>query len=324
MKKPVITTITAIAVSLLLLQASAFSADSGMLWIKRFEPGSADLTDPGIDPHALATLDSLMRDESLEITFLGSADSLAWRLGGRRVHPHVSEAWNDAKRISRARAMRDRYGRGNVGVTHQNVAGVQVIWIRKNQSPPFDLTLGDLRRQNDDLNRQLAELQGQISDLQNRDNDFVYVQDERVFNWGLELGLWAWRAGSENNLVSPLIGMNINVDKTSIVIKGGFTPWTTASEYGNIAESFIELGVKHRRWQFWGTSLSLFRGWEFLTSDDEWTFKTSGIAAGVFYRQGILEFNPAITYSSVETLTRDSSWRLGFNLGVGFHLNRLF
>jgi hypothetical protein len=74
----------------------------------------------------------------------------------------------------------------------------------------------------------------------------------------------------------------------------------------------------------WGSTLGVFRGWEFLTATDEWSFKTTGIAAGMVYATGILEINPAINYSDVNTLSIDSDKRFGFNLGLGINLNKAF
>ena len=70
---------------LLLLQGIASAQNSGSFWIKTFEPGSADLNDPKIDLAALARLDEMIKDETLEFTFLGAADSIGWRFNGNQV-----------------------------------------------------------------------------------------------------------------------------------------------------------------------------------------------------------------------------------------------
>jgi hypothetical protein len=103
------------------------------MWITSFSPGSSDLDDPAIDQKALAALDSLMQDTTLTVTFLGAADDVRWKMSGRQVHHDISEAWNDAKRLGRARILRARYGRGEVGVTDENIVGVKVTWARKDQ-----------------------------------------------------------------------------------------------------------------------------------------------------------------------------------------------
>ena len=33
--------------------------------------------------------------------------------------------------LSRARALRERYELGEIGITHENIAGVKVVWVRK-------------------------------------------------------------------------------------------------------------------------------------------------------------------------------------------------
>ena len=76
----------------LVLSGTAVGQDSGSFWIKTFEPGSADLSDPNIDLAMLAKLDEMIKDETLNFTFLGAADSVGWRFNGKTVHPEVAES----------------------------------------------------------------------------------------------------------------------------------------------------------------------------------------------------------------------------------------
>ena len=128
-----------------------------------------------------------------------------------------------------------------------------------------------------------------IEGIQASMDDEVIITDSRNFNWGLEVGVWGWRSGSGNNLVVPSVGLDIKIDQTAFLVKGGMTPWQQETEFGNQAKSFLYAGVKHFWSEKWGTSVGVFRGWEFFTATDEWSFKTTGIAVGVVYALGIFE-----------------------------------
>jgi len=190
------------------LQGVASGQDSGSFWLTTFEPGSANLDDPQIDLAMLAKLDEMITDETLEFTFLGAADSVGWRFNGKTVHPEVAEAWNDAKRLSRARVLQERYKRGNIGITHENVAGVKIVWVRKSASV-FNNRISGIEAKNDDLNDELVAMRADIEGIQASMNDEVIIKDSRNFNWALEVGLWGWRSGSANGMVVPSIGLDI-------------------------------------------------------------------------------------------------------------------
>ena len=123
-----------------MIPSIVYSQSSGVLWIKTFSHASSNLDDPHIDTKALASLDSLMQNEDIEVTFLGAADSLRWKMNGRYVHKAISNAWNVATRLRRALSLRERYGRGFVGVTDESIAGVKVIWNQKVDSPALTST----------------------------------------------------------------------------------------------------------------------------------------------------------------------------------------
>jgi hypothetical protein len=334
--------LTYIAAMLLMfvLSGITLAQDSGSFWLKSFNPGSADLDDSTIDQQALAKLDSLMEDATLDVTFLGAADSIGWVLYGKKVNDKISEAWNDAKRLSRARALRARYGRGHVGVTHDSVAGVKVIWNRGNGANSYTHEIEDLKEQNHAMQRELAEVKNNIESLKpeaanghngnghnghssnakNGSSKYM-IRDGLTFNWRLQAGMWAWHSGANGNLVSPSLGLNIIINKTAFVIQGGVTPWHEGTEFGDTSESYVYTGVKHMRSDRLGFSAGVFRGWKFFTSTDNWLFKTTGLATGVVITYGRLEFNPTLTVSNINTLESESNWKVGSTLGLNFNIN---
>ncbi len=313
----------------LVLVALASGQTSGVLWLKSFSPGSADLNDPLLDKRALAFLDSLMQDPEIEVTFLGAADSLQWLLDGRHVNPRISEAWNDAKRLSRARALRERYGRGEIGLTHENVAGVKVVWRKRGADLYSEVDY--LKAQNARLSQEILALKGRLSGTNGHNGKNGHngtnghstpsVAEESRFNWRLQLGLWTWNAGSHGTLVSPSAALSIIIDQTSFILQGGVTPWHESTALGNQSDSFVYAGVKHMLSPNFGVSAGVFRGWKFFTSTDNWSFKTTGLAAGPVVRYKRLELQPAVTLSNISTLDKDGYWRPGMTLGVNFNLN---
>ncbi len=303
---------------------------SEVFWIKLFSPGSAALSDPHIDRQALAKLDSLMQDETIEVTFLGAADSVAWRLNGRRIHPNISEAWDVAKGLGRARALRARYGRGDVGVTHENIAGVKVIWTKGTATEINLARMNELARQSDSLGYQIEQLN---HDLQNTKaeagrNDRAAANGHyevnrktvRSLDWRLQLGLWTWHSAN-GGIVSPALALHIIVDRAAFILQGGVTPWHYTTELGNKSESFVHAGIIYMKSDRLGFSVGGFRGWEFFTATDNWSFKTTGLAAGVVFIFNRIEFSPKLSYSNITALQGASHWRAGGILSVSFNLN---
>jgi hypothetical protein len=317
--------------------SATFAQDSGFLWIKTFLPGSAELSDPSIDQQALARLDSLMQDPELEVTFLGAADSIGWYLEGRKVNDKIAEAWNDAKRLSRARALRARYGRGHIGITHDSVAGVKVIWTRTGadkytqQIKHLQRELEDVKSNLESLIPETANAHGNATSGHNGANGHgtngknghskYTIKDGLTFNWRLQAGMWTWQSGSNGSLVSPSLALNIIVNKTAFVLQGGVTPWHQTTAFGNKSESFVYAGVKHMRTDHFGLSAGVFRGWEFFTSTDNWLFKTTGLAAGIVVVYGRFELTPMLTVSNINTLETDSQWKVGSTVGLNFNIN---
>lgn len=319
------------------LYSTAFAQTSGTLWIKTFDLGSASLNDPGLDREALAILDSLMQDENIEVTFLGAANTIGWQMNGKSVHPKISEAWNDAKRLSRARALKARYGRGTIGITHENIAGVKVVWIRQSAQDHYTRELNQIKEQNDGMNRELTHLKNKIESLQpepatngknGKNGSNGHGKEVEIsghdYGWSLQAGVWAWQSSSDGNVLSPSLTLNIIIDKTAFVIQGGVTPWHVTSPEGNQAESFVYAGIKHMQTQRFGLTIGAFRGWEFFTATDNWSFKTTGASAGLALKYGIFEIQPSLTYSNINTLDNNSFWKFGGALGLNADINEIF
>lgn len=319
--------ITLAAIALMFVPFSTtFAQESGSLWIKTFNPGSAELNDPNIDQEALAALDKLMQDPSIEVTFLGAADSIGWFLEGRKVNDKIAEAWNDAKRLSRARALRARYGRGNVGITHDSVAGVKVIWTGTSDAESYTQQLELLQRELTDVKNNLESMKPEASNGTNghgtNGNSSKYtIKDGLTFNWRLQAGFWTWQSGANGNLVSPSIGLNIIVNKTAFVIQGGVTPWHASTTLGNTSESYVYTGIKYMKSERLGFTAGAFRGWEFFTTTDNWLFKTTGIATGIVFKYGKFEVNPTLSIANINTLENEGSWRFGSTVGLNFNIN---
>ncbi len=313
--------------TLVFLLFSTVSAQTpSVFWIKAFSPGSSDLNDPQVDKAALAMLDELMQDEEIEVTFLGAADSKSWRMNGEYVHQDISEAWDDAKSLSRARALRARYGRGTVGITHESIAGVKVIWT-KNEN--YITKLDQLEKENEHLKHEIAEVKMDLKDLtpepgtNGKNGKNGHPASEPNLNLSLLAGLWTWQTGSSGGILSPYLASSITIRNASLHIRGGVTPWHASTRQGNKSESFVSFGTKYLKSDNVGFTLEVYRGWEFFTTTDDWLFKTTGISAGVVINKGLIELNPALAFSNISTLDYNSKWRFGVTLGVGLNIKNI-
>jgi hypothetical protein len=83
----------------------------------------------------------------------------------------------------------------------------------------------------------------------------------------------------------------------------------------------VYAGAKYMKSDVLGFSLGRFRGWEFFTQTDNWSFKTTGVAAGLVLAYGRIEVNPTLTVSNVTSLERSAQWRVGSTLGLNFNIN---
>ena len=310
--------------TLVFLLFSTVSAQTPtVFWIKAFSPGSSDLNDPQVDKAALAMLDELMQDEEIEVTFLGAADSKSWKMNGKYVHEDISEAWNDAKRLSRARALKARYGRGNIGVTHESIAGVKVIWTKGEN---YITKLDQLEKENEHLKHEIAEVKAGLQSLTHEsgtNGKNGHPASDSNLNLSLQVGLWTWQTGSSGGILSPYLASSITIRNASFHIRGGVTPWHASTRQGNKSESFIYFGARYLKSEKLGFTLGVYRGWEFFTATDDWLFKTTGVSAGIVVNRGIIELNPALTLSNISSLDYDSELRLGVTLGVGINIRNI-
>lgn len=303
--------------------------NSGELWIKTFSPGSSDLKDSSLDPHTLAALDSLMQDPAVEATFLGAADERQWKMNGSKVHPDISDAWNDAKRLGRARIVRARYGRGQVGVTDENIAGVKVIWIKREDPGMISaVETSSANGHNDDWRRDVEALRSDIDSMRAAldQGKFTHIVEKSGINlnWQLQAGFWSWYGGSDRNILTPSLGLNVIYDRTVFVMQGGVAPWHTKTPFGRQGEAFLFAGFRRMPPNpklGIGYAVGMFRGWEFYTSTDSWSLKSTGVAAGPIIRYGILELHPAATYAYIDSIFKGRGWRFGGMFMMNVNLN---
>ncbi|MFQ5771579.1 MAG: hypothetical protein ACE5HX_13655, partial [bacterium] len=84
---------------------------------------------------------------------------------------------------------------------------------------------------------------------------------------------------------------------------------------------FVYVGLKYMKSDILGFSAGGFRGWEFFTSTDDWSFKTTGISTGIILTHGRIELNPMLTLSNIDALDKNAVWRFGSMLGVNININ---
>ena len=314
--------------SLCIFATRAGAQTSGMIWIKAFAPGSASLNDPQVDQKALAQLDSLMQDSTIAATFLGAADDLRWKMSGTQVHFDISEAWNDAKRLGRARILRARYGRGAVGVTDENIAGVKVIWSKDETGNMLAAMENSSASADDDLRQRVDDLRTDVDSVKAalESGRFTTIIEKKSvnLNWRLHAGMWSWYAGTDRSIVTPAVGINIIYNQKALVLQGGVSPWPSRTAFGKQGEAFLYGGIRHlpansRRGI--GYAAGVFRGWEYFTSTDSWTMKSTGLTAGPLLMYSLLEVHPAVSYTYIDSLFKGHGWRLGSVLMIAVNLN---
>jgi len=303
--------------------------NSGVLWIKSFAPGSSNLSDAQIDKQALARLDSLMQDSTLQVAFLGAADEKQWRMSGNRVHPYISDAWNDAKRLGRARIVRARYGRGQVGVTDENIAGVKVLWTRIDPFNSLSMTEASSANGHDDgLRRDVSLLRDDVDSvkaaLENGKYTKIVQKTGPELNWRAQAGFWTWYGGSDRNIAVPALALNVIYNRSVFVVQGGASPWHSKTANGKQGEAFLYGGI--RRLPADGKrgisyAIGVFRGWEFFTSTDSWSLKSTGLTIGPTLTYHVIELHPAVTYTYVDSIYKGQGWHLGTMLIMNVNLN---
>ncbi|MBC8184734.1 hypothetical protein H8E88_26880 [candidate division KSB1 bacterium] len=305
--------------------------ESGTIWIKTNEPGSANFDDITIDKNALAFLDSLMKRDDIVVRFLGAADNLAWR--GFTKNSKISGALDQTKKLERSLALMKRYGWGEVGITDELIRGVKVVWSPK---PPDVFKMKEeiekLRVANEsltdllaDLNEDQAQKFASIHDTLTRIITLENTKQEKIiepsfFDWEIKTGLLAWSAGAPYDLFVPSVGILLRRELWAFDLEGGFTPWSRKDELGKRGDAMLMGSFIVFPGRMLAYKAGLFSGWEFLSKTDNWTMKVLGLAAGPSIRWKIFEGFAGYSYSRLSTLTESDRWVSGFI----FHLNIKF
>lgn len=303
------------------------------IWIKQFKPGSADLNDATLDKNALQFVDSLMKRDDIEVTFLGAADPTRWQLFGKRVKAQVADAWDQAKKLERASALRQRYQKGQIGTTDEPVRGVKVVWqpLRPDIFQ-MDKRISANESQIDSLKSLIANLKPQemISQVvekcepsrDNSDSEFQYQpssESKIISDWEMTTGFMAWSAGGPYDLSSPYIGLAFKRRDWAIELQGGFSPWSEYSTAANRGDAFLSASF-HLRPQPWcAIKTGIMSGWEFLTQSDYWTMKIMAVTAGPKFQYRFVETFVGYTYGKLSSLTEER-WCSGLLVSTNFHL----
>jgi len=313
---------------------SLWAQESGSIWIKDNNPGSAKFDDSSIDKAALSFLDSLMKRDDIVVTFLGAADQLTWK--GLPKNSKISVAFDQAKKLERALELRKRYGRGEVGITDEPIRGVKVMWSPK---PPDIFKMQEevelLRTANDSLYDLIAKL------CKNNDTKFAAMQDSlnqlansegakpdhiietAFFDWEVKTGLLSWTAGSPYDLMVPSVGILLRREFWAFDLEGGFTPWGRGDELGKRGDAMLMGSFTLLPRRSLAYKIGLFSGWEFLSSTDNWTMKVLGVAAGPSVKWKIFEGFAGYSYSRLSTLTESDRWvsSILLHLNIKFLIN---
>ena len=317
-------------VSMIFLSAGLnYGQDSGSIWIITNKPGSADFSDDTIDQQALAFLDSLMQRDDIAVTFLGAADNLPWK--GMAANSKISQAIDQAKKLERALALRNRYGKGEVGVTDELARGVKVIWSPK---PPdvFQMRedVNSLRATNDSLSKvvanfsqrqesQLAALQDSLAKMMSKTRALKEERIEPVFaDWEVKTGFLAWTGGASYDLAVPSVGISLKRLYWAFEIIGGFTPWSREDAMGSRGDAMLLGTITLFPRNKFGIRSGAFSGWEFLTKTDNWTMKVLGLTAGPEIKWKFFEAYLGYTFSRLSTLVESDQWNHGFMFQFNF------
>lgn len=305
----------------MMLTGRSLAQSSGTIWVKTFLPGSADLNDPTIDRTALTFVDSLMKNPDLEVQFLGGADHIRWRHTGRSVVAPISNAWDAAKKLERASALRQRYGRGEIGTTDEPIRGVKVVW-RPKPPDPFAMArkIGLLENLVDSLATQLEKLSHERwsalpPDSSERRTDLVTVtpaSDPAIFSdWEVKTGYLLWSAGRPWDLSLPYLGLSLNRQHWAFEVQGGFTPWSKEDPLGDRGDAML-LGAVNLFPRSWlELKIGAFSGWEFFTHSDQWTMKVMGLTAGPKLSWKSFEIYAGYAIGKISSLTEPDQWQSG-------------
>jgi hypothetical protein len=308
-----------------------FGQQSGAIWIQTFLPGSADLMDRTIDKRALAFVDSLMQRNDIEVIFLGAADRIKWK--SLPQEPQLSSAFDQAKKLERALQLRQRYGRGEIGITDEPIRGVKVVWSPKKPDPfKMRADISELQAANDSLRKMFANLKSQQAEylaamqeslktqLAPRDSLVETKMEISFADWEVKTGILTWTAGAPWDLSVPCIGLSLKRQYWAFEIEGGFTPWSRQGLYGDRGDALVMASVSMYPQHAVEIKAGAFSGWEFLSRTDQWTMKVMGMAAGPSIKWKFMEGFLGYTFSRLSSLTRDDRWVSG----VMFYFNFKF
>lgn len=306
-----------------------FGQNSGSFWVKTFKPGSGNPYDETIDEKSLAKLDSLMRSTDIEVLFLGGADTLRWKALSES--PEISMALDQAKKLERASRLRERYGRGEIGVTDEPVRGVKVVWSpRKPDIFKMQKDLQQLQAMNDSLTSILADWnQSQMDQLAAiRDslnalgvNGKIQIDNKVTadsYDWEIKTGMLAWSGGGARDLAVPSIGIALKREYWAFEFEGGFTPWSKPDVYGDRGDALVLGTIALFPQETFEIKTGLFSGWEFLSKTDEWTMKVMGITAGPSIKWKFIEGYLGYSIARMSTLTESEQWVNGFLINTNF------
>ncbi len=302
-----------------------WAQEQNYIWLTGFNPGSANLNDTGINKQVLAFIDSLMKRNDIDVTFLGAADNLNWRQSGHS--GEVSRAWDEAKKLERASALRQRYGWGNIGTTDEKVRGVKVVW------GPKEPDVFELKRRVNMLEGLADSLTMALLSLHNRQQELVARADsvaqsamlarteisQNFFDWEVNSGVFMWSQGAPYDLAVPFLGIALKRHTWALEFQGGFTPWSRQYSDGARGDAFL-MGTFHifprSRFPF---KIGTFSGWEFLTNSDQWTMKVMGITAGPSIRWKWMNLYVGSNLAKVSTVTDPGKWGYSIIVATGFN-----
>ncbi|MCU0643848.1 MAG: DUF720 domain-containing protein [bacterium] len=306
-----------------------FSQPSGSIWVKTFKPGSANYEDETIDPVALAIVDSLMKLDDIEVIFLGGADQLKWKALPEL--PQLSTAIDQAKKFERASKLRERYGRGEIGITDEPIRGVKVVWSPKKPDPfKMNEIILQLKSAQDslvnlvmNLNQQQTERFAAIQDsiIKERARPEIIVEHNSTnsnFDWEIKTGILAWFGGGAYDLSVPCFGISLQRQFWAFEIEGGFTPWSRPAVSGNRGDALIMGTITMFPQKFFEVKVGAFSGWEFLSKTDQWTMKIMGLTTGPTLKWKFIEGYLGYSISKLSTLTQSDRWVSGLMLNCNF------
>lgn len=315
------------------ISQSLSAQTSGSLWIKTFAPGSANLSDATIDKSTLTFIDSLMKRNDIEVTFLGGADPTNWQLFGRKVKPQVSDTWDQAKKLERASILRQRYNKGQIGTTDEPVRGVKVIWEPKRPD------IFKLKEQIEYAHNRIDSLNALLNALDQshgtpavlHESSNTPAKQEQNFNkyplltssfasdWEIKTGFMVWSAGGPYDLGVPYMGIALKRLDWAFELQGGFTPWSEYRATSRRGDALL-MGsfhlFPHDRLHI---KAGVFSGWEFLTESDVWTMKIMGLTIGPKFNWRFFETYLGYTYGKLSSLT-DEYWCSGALITTNFRL----